>query len=354
MAYDTEATHRIGEVALGALKAAGLKASARNYELWYAHVEGKSPTLSDALQRALKATGLISEETAQKLYGTYIQHADLSRDVLDLVNRLNEETSRIHNTIEESGENAAGHSETLTDLSGQLRQSSEEYPAVAALLEDMVSVAKDMREQNKKLEDSLAEAATEIGVLQRNIEAVQADAMTDALTGVPNRAAFDRSLEKAMTEAAEDGTPLCLMLTDIDHFKKFNDQWGHQTGDQVLRLVAQVMKANVKGRDVLARYGGEEFAVILPGTTLESANILAEAIRSSVESRHLRKRRTNEDLGVITMSIGISTIQPDDTMETLIERADKCLYAAKEAGRNCIMSQTQSGQDDPEQTSGVA
>lgn len=346
MTQDTEATHRIGEVALGALKSAGLKASARNYELWYAHIEGKNPALSQAVERALKTAGRISEEVAQKLYGDYIQHADLSRDVLDLVARLNEETSKLHTTLAESGASSASHSETLTDLSDQLQHSAEDYPAVAALLETMVGVAMEMREQNKTLESRLTEAASEISVLQQNIESVQADAMTDALTGVANRAAFDKSLQDAMTASVKDDTPLCLMLADIDHFKRFNDQWGHQTGDQVLRLVAQVMKSNVRGRDELARYGGEEFAVILPGSKLESALQVAEAIREAVESRHLRKRRTNEDLGVITMSIGICAFEPGDTIETLVERADQRLYAAKEAGRNCIVAKPS---DDPDQ-----
>lgn len=338
MTQDAEATHRIGEVALGALKTAGLKACARNYELWYAHVEGKNPALSQAIERALKTAGRLSEEIAQKLYGDHIQHAELSRDVLDLVARLNDETTKLHSTLEESGAHAANHNDTLTGLSDELQHSAEDYPAVAALLETMVRVAMEMREQNKKLEDRLTDAAGEISTLQRNIESIQADAMTDALTGVANRAAFDKALQDAMTVTEKDGAPLCLMLADIDHFKKFNDQWGHQTGDQVLRLVAQVMKSSVGSRDELARYGGEEFAVIMPGASLESAAKLAETIRSSVESRHLRKRRTNEDLGVITMSIGVCAIEAEDTVDTFIERADQRLYAAKEAGRNCVIS----------------
>lgn len=338
MTQDTQTTHKIGEAALGALKTAGLKACARNYELWYAHVEGTNPALSQAIERALKTNGHLSEENAKKLYGDHIQHAELSRDVLDLVARLNDETSKLHSTLEESGAHAANHNETLSGLSDQLQHSAEDYPAVAALLENMVGIAMEMREQNKKLEDRLTDAAGEISTLQRNIESIQADAMTDALTGVANRAAFDKALQAAMTATQKDGAPLCLMLADIDHFKKFNDQWGHQTGDQVLRLVAQVMKSSVRSRDELARYGGEEFAVIMPDASLESAAKLAETIRSAVESRHLRKRRTNEDLGVITMSIGVCAVEAGDTVDTFIERADQRLYAAKEAGRNCVIS----------------
>ena len=99
------------------------------------------------------------------------------------------------------------------------------------------------------------------------------------------------------------------------------------------------MNANVKGQDILARYGGEEFAIILPDTDLKDAGMLADRIRQAVEARRLKKRRTGEDLGVVTMSMGVAEIKTDDTVETLIERADVCLYAAKDNGRNCVIDE---------------
>ena len=339
MTGSAEATHRIAERALGALKKIGLAATARNYELWYAHAAGRNPALSQHLQTVMDASGRVEQEAADRLYKTYIQHADLSRDVIDLVARLQAEVASIHDVIEETGETAQGRGEKLKDVSEQLRQSTEDYPAVGALLESVVAVAKDMREQNERLEARLAESAGEISALQRNVENIQAEAQKDPLTGVANRSLFDRFFQQEIAEAAASGEALSLIMTDIDYFKKFNDQWGHQTGDQVLRLVAAVMKSNVKGQDLLARYGGEEFAVVLPKTSVDDARMLAERIRRSVESRRLRKRRTNEDLGIITISIGVSLHRPSDTMETMIERADRCLYAAKDTGRNRVVDE---------------
>src|ERR1700682_3701092 len=129
------------------------------------------------------------------------------------------------------------------------------------------------------------------------------------------------------------------MLTDIDHFKKFNDSYGHLTGDQVLRLVAISAKQNVKGQHSAARYGGEEFAIVLPNTVLRSAITVADHIRRAVMTKELMKRSTGEHLGRVTISVGVATLQNTDTVQSLIERADSCLYAAKRNGRNRVISE---------------
>jgi diguanylate cyclase len=144
---------------------------------------------------------------------------------------------------------------------------------------------------------------------------------------------------EAAHKAAADGEDVCLLMCDIDHFKKFNDTWGHQTGDQVLRLVASCLAENVKGRDTAARYGGEEFAVLLRGTPLEAATMLANQIRTTVETKKLVKKSTGDILGTITISIGVAKFTADESVEAVIRRADACLYGAKHSGRNLVIHQ---------------
>ncbi len=334
-----EQSHRIAEIAIGALKQLSLAATPRNIEVWYAHIEGRNPALSREIQKCQQLGGELTQEHADNLYDQFILRTDLSTDVIELVAKFEDEITALTDVIEASGESAHGHGERLQNISKELHQSATETPAVGALLESVINVTKTMREENQQLERRLAESCDEVTTLRHNVEHIQLEAMLDPLTGVKNRKTFDSAMETHLRTAKEKNTPLALILADIDFFKSFNDRWGHQTGDQVLRLVAEVMNANVKGQDILARYGGEEFAIILPDTSIEDAGMLADRIRQAVEARRLKKRRTGEDLGVVTMSMGVAEIKSDDTVETLIERADVCLYAAKDNGRNCVMDE---------------
>ncbi len=347
-----ESTHKLAIIVLEGLKRAGLPASPRNYELWYAHLDGRHPSLTRDVEIATDAFGKVTQDNADALYRAHLQRADLTNSVVDVITRMNAEVADLSELVEKTGESATGNSKTLGGLSEQLRQSTEDYPAVGALLEGVVKVAKDMHVQNEQLESRLAESADEITTLQRSVENIEAEAMKDPLTGVANRARFDRAIYQFIAEARAAGHPLSLLLADIDHFKSFNDEWGHQTGDQVLRLVAEVMTANVRGGDTLARYGGEEFAILLPGAELDNAIQLAERIRGAVECRRLKKRKTDQDLGTITMSIGVAEMRNADNADSLIERADECLYAAKGAGRNQVVDEQSLGA--PTTTSGAA
>ncbi len=172
--------------------------------------------------------------------------------------------------------------------------------------------------------------------LREHLELVRRDATTDGLTNLANRKAFDEELERACAEADAKGESLALAVIDIDHFKNFNDTWGHQTGDQVIRYVASVIGGRAVAPRFAARYGGEEFALLFPRDGSDLAFAVLEEIREEVASRMLKRRSTDEDLGTVTVSAGLAERTRGESAHSFVERADEALYASKRSGRNRV------------------
>jgi diguanylate cyclase len=242
--------------------------------------------------------------------------------------------------LEAAARHTEAYSNTLTAASGHL--DAGQSPAdMRKLVEDLIGATRAMETRTKALEGELQKSSEQVNDLRGKLADVRKESLTDPLTGLSNRKAFDSAMDAAMLALAE-GEHVSLLMCDIDHFKKFNDSWGHQTGDQVLRLVANCLSDNVKGRDTAARYGGEEFGVLLRGASLEDATHVADQIRLAVQGRKLVKKSTGDVLGTITISVGVAEFAPGDSIETVIRRADAYLYGAKNNGRNMVM-----GQNDP-------
>jgi diguanylate cyclase len=331
-----ERTLAFAEIALGQIRALGQSASPRNFEIWYHYATGYNQSLNQAINEVLARKSALDEVDLGEIYDTYIAASRLG-DRMDSVNtRVLDEIKQVITTIDAAAGSATSYSQRLSLASEKLAQ-AKDSEALRAVIDHLVQGAKEMELNNKKLETRLAASRQEIEQLQQNLETVRSEALTDPLTTLANRKYFDAALSKGITEAVERNEPLSLLMADIDHFKTFNDQYGHLTGDQVLRLVALAVKQNVKGRDVAARYGGEEFVIALPNTSLQSAITVADHIRRAVMTKELMRRSNGERLGRVTLSIGVAALRPDDTAQLLIERADNCLYAAKRNGRNRVI-----------------
>ncbi len=175
--------------------------------------------------------------------------------------------------------------------------------------------------------------------MREEVEETRREATTDGLTGLANRRLFDLRVREDVNRAADTEEDLCLLMLDIDHFKKSNDTFGHLIGDHVLKLLATILRAGLKGKDLAARYGGEEFGVLLPQTNLNNAVKVAEGIREQISKKKVVNRSTGQDLGKITLSVGVSRFRPGEHMNDFIERADMSLYAAKKSGRNKVLSE---------------
>jgi diguanylate cyclase (GGDEF)-like protein len=178
-------------------------------------------------------------------------------------------------------------------------------------------------------------------LLRRRRQRADKFALIDPLTRLFNRRMGVQTLDQEIARADRSRQPLTVLMCDLDHFKHLNDSFGHLQGDQALRQTATVLRQTLRRTDVICRFGGEEFLVVLPDTTAEDATVLAARLFTAVEARGL-------ELGLpITISIGLTTLRPDDTVESLLHRADQALYASKGQGRNRFSADA----DDPDPTS---
>jgi diguanylate cyclase len=216
-------------------------------------------------------------------------------------------------------------------------------PSVAEIKEiiaQVVTEAEHVRQSNKSMHSALQGLTNEIHELREDVERLGCEAVTDSLTKITNRRGFDNELKRLTKEAKATGKDCCLLMIDVDHFKNINDNFGHLVGDKVLKFIATTLLKQIRGNDKVARFGGEEFAVILPNTNEDGAIQVAENLRAAVSARQLTTGSNSRPIGRITISVGVALYRPDEDEETLISRADQCMYAAKHGGRNQVKSES--------------
>jgi diguanylate cyclase len=333
---DHERTMAFAEVALGQIKCLRQTAVPRNYEIWYVYATGYNAALNQIINETLARNGKLTEADLEQIYDAYLSPINTSERIDKVGARVIGEIDDVMSLISDALGMSTSYDATLSDATQQLT-GAHTREQVKAIAETLLASTRQMRNTNKALQDRLSRSKSEISNLHQSLEAIRAESLTDPLTGLGNRKHFDQSIEAAVQAALAIGEPLSLMMFDIDHFKSFNDNYGHLTGDQVLRLVGMSLKQTIKGQDITARYGGEEFAVVLPNTALRQALTVADHIRRAVMAKELKKKSSGEILGRVTISVGVSMLKPGDDTDALIERADACLYAAKRNGRNRVI-----------------
>lgn len=190
----------------------------------------------------------------------------------------------------------------------------------------------EMLERVRSAETRLENATREASELREKLEEARDNARRDPLTQLPNRRAF----EEAYAAQAAAGEPFCVAVCDVDHFKSVNDRFGHIVGDRVLKAIAQALSESCPGH-LVARYGGEEFALIFSGVEIEAALQLVEGARAAVASKHYRLRESDEPLGTVTFSAGLTAGSSEEACGTAFHRADRLLYSAKASGRNQVI-----------------
>lgn len=336
--FDFERASGFANAAMALLKRSHLPAFPVYYELFYTYATGANAELNTRINQLLTQSGAVTIEDASALCEQFLDIRNIEEKLQATSQAMSRKISDVNEAIEVAMATASSYSGSLQQASGDL-ESGIDDDALKMLSGRLLKETRRMQDMNRRLEAQLEHSRGDISLLQRDLDEVRKESMLDPLTKIANRKCFDEQLIQELETAKANDAPLCLLVLDIDRFKAFNDTYGHLTGDQVLRLVAQVLKANLKGRDMPARFGGEEFVAILPETGLNGAITIANAIRLAVQAKELFKRSTNEKLGRITLSVGVAQWRANETPAQLIERADRCLYAAKSGGRNQVASE---------------
>jgi diguanylate cyclase len=244
------------------------------------------------------------------------------------------ETRYAHEALGRLHELAAHVAADVGEHTSRVEEINEELLSGAAHeTETVVSVVDRLLKANSRLQQQLASADEKLREQARQIESHAVEARTDALTGLGNRRAFDDEMTRRLAEFQRHRRTFSVAMIDVDHFKKFNDNHGHQAGDAVLAGLARVLRNNARDMDVVSRYGGEEFSIILPGTSIADARVAAERVRRAIETASFRFRTA--DLHV-TASIGVAEVLSEEDVPGLIQRADAALYASKQGGRNRV------------------
>lgn len=302
------------------------------FEVWYAFLAGEPEELRRTVKHTIIVNGGISSYELEQIHDKFL---DTNPDNEALRNRLLHEVG----TTESLVQRQIGNNDVFA---GALKRSSREISAstnaeeMQRAIDQLMHQNGKMRAETVRLSRDLETTRAIMHTLSAKLDEARRNALIDPLTRVANRRAFDQTLAQRYKTAVATGRPLSLVMADIDKFKTFNDRYGHQVGDDVLHFIGNLLNEHVGKGDFVARYGGEEFAIIL-FADIDGAGALAARIADALAESRLVLAKDRDPLGEITCSFGVTDTDGKDGVSAMIARADRALYAAKAAGRNCTI-----------------
>lgn len=314
--------------------------SPANYEIWTTHVAGVKPDLSREIEARLERGDPFTDETNEELFERFFANTRLSIQMLETSETIARELDDTVSNLRGAGGQAGSYAKVLQDAAARF-EGGVDSAEFRSVVDHLAHATHDMIENQLRLAEQIEATSRQVQELQTALESVKVEALTDGLTGLANRRMFEETLQRRMTAAAADSSELCLVLFDIDHFRRLNDRWGHPLGDQVLRYIASVLRAHALGDVQAARFGGEEFVMVMPRTNLPLAEAVASRVSKAVKSKRLSLKSTGDVIGEVTVSVGVARFREDDDAESFVARADACLRAAKAAGRDRTVTDAQ-------------
>lgn len=307
--------------------------SANNYAVWLAYHSESVAAIKVDIDSFLSQGKSVDDYFCASLYENHIEKNALSEKLIDAGGSFESEMQDVLQDIEAARLDTKVFGARLEKARSRLVDVGDN-PIVNEVVGELSSATDDMLVKSTALQARITQSRQEIASLKQELEQARNEASKDAMTGVANRKTFNTFLADSIEMVKKTRKPMSLIMSDIDFFKKINDRWGHQTGDQVICYLAGVLQQFAPKDGLVARLGGEEFAIIAPNTDARAAKNIAEAIRTQVERKKLIRRNSKEDLGQITVSLGIGQYENNEGEKDLIERADQALYKSKHNGRN--------------------
>ena len=328
---DIEAARRTSDLAIKYMVRFEILPTPENYALWYLYASGTNEKLVKEIQQLIADKETFTDFLISDLRYRYIQMAQSDQTLDETSARVESEVISILGAVAGAVREADQYGATLNAATGAL---GDRKPDVGRIVANLLQSTLEMQLKNRALESTLSASAREVSTLRKNLTLARKEANSDSLTELCNSKAFDAEMRLCTQSANDTRDPLTLILADVDQFKGFNDEYGHQIGDQVLRIVAKSLETCAPPDSVCARIGGDE-------VTLKDTIEIAERVRKMVESKKIIKRQTGEQINRITTSIGCALFYPGETSASFFRRADAALYAAKAKGRNCVVNETE-------------
>jgi diguanylate cyclase len=314
----------------------GVTPTPGSFAVWFNYARGTPPELRQAIDVMIADSTQFDPFVCRDLFSEYIGSSLGSKGAEEVPAQLRALMTEAKHYVANAISDSHTQRRAISDVADRAEEGIDPKSLVACLMDELARAAAHAA----KLERNLGETARELDSLRELLNKAEQRANTDTLTGLANRRAVYEFLRTSQISAMQMDEPLSVLMLDIDHFKKFNDNFGHGVGDQVLRLLANVLRKHLRESDLPGRYGGEELIAVLPRATLAACESVAERIRGAVSECKITRRSTGEVLPEVTVSIGIAQFRLGESTDQLIERCDAALYLAKRIGRNHVVTET--------------
>lgn len=330
--------HAYADAAWHAMQRHHVAPTPDNFRIWYSYAAGTDPALNQAIDALLAQGADFNATRSLDLFERFFSVETNSEMLADAGSRLKELVDQVVTTLSQAHDDTSAFGDTVGGLQREFAAQSD-IRAASSFATRLLEETTIILARQTHFERQLAAYNEEVERLRQSVADLRREADTDALTGLANRRHFERQLEAEVAHAQASSGALSLVVADIDHFKTFNDCYGHAVGDVVLKTVARHLVRNLKGQDFLARIGGEEFVALLPQTSLAAATTVAANIQATLAKSALRNRQSGESYGKVTLSLGVASYRPEEPPTVLLARADAAMYLAKQTGRNCVRTE---------------